>query len=112
MMVELDNGLRFVANYRYNLKDSISKDASLEKDVSALSTISGLTSDSLSSFDSKCGETMIGSLMQSPNAENYVSDSMKNFRAQCFYGIQTMHYDIETTSEVDRGEQVKTSHIE
>lgn len=72
MMVELDNGLRFVANFRYNLKDSISKDPTTEKDVSALAAIAGLTSDSLTSFDSKCSETMIGTLMQSPNADNYV----------------------------------------
>ena len=87
MMVELDNGLRFVTNFRYNLKDSISKDPATEKDVTALATIKSLKSDSVSSFDSKCSETMIGQVMQSPNAEGYVADSMKNFRVQCFYGI-------------------------
>lgn len=63
MMVELDNGLRFVANFRYNLKDSVSKDPANEKDVSALAAIASLKSDSTSSFDSKCSETMIGSVM-------------------------------------------------
>lgn len=37
---------------------------------------------------------------------------MKNFRAQCFYGIQTMAYDVEKTSQVDRGDQVITEHID
>jgi hypothetical protein len=106
MMVELDNGLRFVANFRYNLKSSVSKDPYEEKDVTALSEISKLTSDSLDKFDSVCSETMVGSVLQTSKAENYVQDSMRNFRAQCFYGIQTMHYDVESTSSVDRGNQV------
>jgi hypothetical protein len=63
MMVELDNGLRFVTNFRYNLKDSISKDPTSETDVTALAAIKNLKSDSVSSFDSKCSETMIGSVM-------------------------------------------------
>lgn len=54
MMVELDNGLRFVSNFRYNLKSSISEDPANEKDVSKVDEISRLSSDSLASFDSVC----------------------------------------------------------
>lgn len=50
--------------------------------------------------------------MQTPKADNYVQDSMRNFRAQCFYGIQTMPYKVEQTSDVDRGNQVVTNHID
>jgi hypothetical protein len=34
MLVELSNGIRFITNFRYNLKDNISKDPLKEKDIS------------------------------------------------------------------------------
>jgi hypothetical protein len=34
MLVELSNGMRFITNFRYNLKDKISKNPLLEKDKS------------------------------------------------------------------------------
>jgi hypothetical protein len=34
MLVELSNGMRFITNFRYNLKDNISKDPLQEKDKS------------------------------------------------------------------------------
>ena len=33
------------------------------------------------------------------------SESMKNFKASCFFGQQVKHYDIETTKPIEEGEK-------
>ena len=62
MMVELDNGLRFVTNFRYNLKDEISKNP-LKENVSSFSEISTGSEDD---FNSQCDQTMIGFVQNKP----------------------------------------------
>ena len=36
---------------------------------------------------------------------------MKNHKAQCFYGKQTQHYDIEKSELIDNGDGVKIDKI-
>jgi hypothetical protein len=55
MMVELDNGMRFITNFRYNLKDGLSVN-----DKDQLKQISSGTDEF---FSSDCKSTMIGSVM-------------------------------------------------
>ena len=50
MMVELENGMRFVTNFRYNLKASISPDPSKEKRLAALDAIKSIGPDDTDSF--------------------------------------------------------------
>jgi hypothetical protein len=51
MRVELNNGMRFITNMRYNVMDNISKDP-IKDGVEAFSQIKA---GSYASFDSKCG---------------------------------------------------------
>jgi len=76
MRVELDNGMRFLANFRYNVKVSLSEDPLRD----GAGPFQGLKTGDYDSFDSKCDETMVG-MVQTVHG----SGSMKNHRAQCFY---------------------------
>tara|TARA_B110000305_G_C18881154_1_gene377607 strand:+ start:218 stop:415 length:198 start_codon:yes stop_codon:yes gene_type:complete len=64
LLVELDNGKRFITNFRYNLKESYLKDP-LTGDLSKLNELS---TGSEEAFDSECHSTMVG----------YVQDDYKN----------------------------------
>ena len=56
MRVELENGVRFTANFRYNVKPSISSDPVAEGGNS----FAGMKTSDYDSFDSDCGQTMVG----------------------------------------------------
>ena len=56
MRVELDNGIRFISNFRYNLKPSVSADPVGDGG----NTFSSLKTSDYDSFDSDCGATMVG----------------------------------------------------
>ena len=56
MRVELDNGVRFITNFRYNVKPSISSDPVTDGG----SSFADLKTSSYDSFDSDCGATMVG----------------------------------------------------
>ena len=54
--VELDNGLRFLTNFRYNLKPSISADPLLQ----GAESFADVKAGDYAKFDSRCDETMVG----------------------------------------------------
>lgn len=54
--VELDNGMRFVANFRYNLKENLSQDPLKD----GTSKFENVKTGDYDSFDSKCNESMVG----------------------------------------------------
>jgi len=56
MRVELDNGTRFITNFRYNVKPSISSDPVSDGE----SAFVGMKTSDYDSFDSDCGNTMVG----------------------------------------------------
>jgi hypothetical protein len=56
MRVELDNGTRFITNFRYNVKPSISSDPVADGE----SAFVGMKTSDYDSFDSDCGNTMVG----------------------------------------------------
>ena len=59
MMVHLDNGLRFVANFKYEVKTNITKDP--RHDFKHLSNVVKDTEDQAKfNFDSLCDQTMVG----------------------------------------------------
>ena len=62
MMVELDNGLKFVTNFRYNFKAGDPKTADKSK-------FSEIKAGSYELFDSKCDETMVGHVLINPDAQ-------------------------------------------
>ena len=56
MRVELENGLRFITNFRYNIKPSISEDPLAD----GAKTFEGTQTGDYASFNSVCSETMVG----------------------------------------------------
>jgi len=56
MRVELDNGVRFLSNFRYNVNKSISEDP--VKDGG--NTFTGMKTSDYDSFETDCGKTMVG----------------------------------------------------
>ena len=48
---------------------------------------------------------MVGYVQEDYTNSRGSSESMKNFAATCFYGVQNQHYDIESTKEVEEGEK-------
>ena len=53
-MVELDNGMRFITNFRYNIKPEISKDPAHEERLDKIEYIQSLATDRVEDFESKC----------------------------------------------------------
>ena len=60
MKVELDNGLRFITNFRYNLRQEESQDPIAD----GADKFVNIKAGSYASFDSKCSETMVGFVQQ------------------------------------------------
>lgn len=100
--VELDNGLRFISNFRYNIKQGLSQDPLQD----GASKFDSLKTDDYGSFESKCNESMVG-FVQSIHGQG----SMKSHKAQCFYAKQVKHYDIEKSVLFDNGDGVKIDKI-
>jgi hypothetical protein len=60
--VELGNGIRFVANYKYSVKPEISEDPT--KDGAAM--FSSLKTGDYNKFNSECDKTMVGFVQNIP----------------------------------------------
>ena len=107
--MELDNNQRFITNFRYNLKPTISKDPYLEKSHKNLRFIK--TSDE-AAFNSVCSQTMVGLVQKMPTDKlGETNDGNYKYPAQCFIGKQLEKYDVETTNETDIGPKMKASNI-
>jgi hypothetical protein len=103
MRVELDNGIRFTTNLRYNIKSDISADP--VKD--GAEKFSQIKAGSYESFESKCGQTMVGFVQHMHGV-----GSLEKHTVQCFAGKQTKHFDIEHSTEQIDGEGVKLAVID
>lgn len=64
--IELDNGVRLVANLRYNLKPSISLDPFIEAKSKGVSKFTNIESGDYQKFDSQCDKTMVGFALNVP----------------------------------------------
>ena len=60
MEVELDNGMRFLANFRYNIKNELTKDPFTTASEKGIGRFSQITSGDYEKFDSICDKTMVG----------------------------------------------------
>ena len=58
--MELENGMRFVANFRYDIKTSISKDPVAQTQQSGIASFGQIESGDYEKFDSICDKTMVG----------------------------------------------------
>jgi hypothetical protein len=66
--VELDNGLRFLSNFKYSLKTDISKNPGQE----LVQTFNGLKTGDYAKFDSHCDQTMVGFVQTIPSISKEV----------------------------------------
>jgi hypothetical protein len=93
--VELDNGLRFLANFKYSIK----------KEISVLPVVDGekkfedVKTGDYGKFDSQCDKTMIGFVQTIPTIAKDIY-TMNKHKIVCFYGEQDTHYDMEKTVSV------------
>ena len=94
--VELDNGLRFLANLRYSVKPDISPNPTADN----FSKFFELKTGDYNKFDSQCDKTMIGFVQHIPSINTKESYGMVDHKVQCFYGMQETHYDMEDTVQV------------
>lgn len=100
--VELDNGMRFITNLRYNLKQELSKDPYADAQQRGIGRFSQIQSGDYEKFDSDCSKTMIGFIQNIPSKTG-VSGSLAEHSVQCFYGVQEKHYDFEKTKAFNTG---------
>mmetsp|Transcript_33023 Transcript_33023/g.50598 ORF Transcript_33023/g.50598 Transcript_33023/m.50598 type:complete len:171 (-) Transcript_33023:1257-1769(-) len=100
--IELDNGMRFIVNFRYNLKPSVSKDPFVDASQQGVAGFGQIESGDYDKFNSDCSDTMVGFVQNVP-ATTGQSFSMSNHQVQCFYGKQEKHYDVETTKAFNTG---------
>lgn len=87
--VELDNGQRFIANYRYSVKEYVISDPL----KSGAKAIKNVETDDYDKFYSQCDRTMVG-FIQNKDSRS----TMKEHNVDCFYAIKT---DAETTKLAD-----------
>lgn len=93
--IELENGLRFLANFKYTIKPEISQEPVEDGAVKFKDVKTG----DYGKFDSLCDQTMIGFVHTIPTMqkERY---GMTDHMIECFYGQQETHYDMEKTVSV------------
>ena len=91
--VELDNGLRFISNFKYSVKPQISEDPTKD---GANEFISLKTGD-YNKFDTQCDKTMVGFVQKMASKNKDAPGSYEKHEIQCFWGQQDTHYDMEKT---------------
>ena len=93
--IELQNGLRFLANFKYSVKPEISR----EPTADGPAEFTALQTGDYGKFDSQCDKTMVGFVQNMPTV-THKSFSMTEHEVACFYGEQETHYDMEKTVAV------------
>jgi hypothetical protein len=60
MNVELENGQRFISNFKYTLKDDVSKDPFQEAKKNGISMFELIETSDYDKFKSECNSSMVG----------------------------------------------------
>ena len=100
--IELDNGMRFLANYRYDIKPDITKDPLADALSSGISKFSQIETGDYDKFISECDQTMVGFVQNNPKLSGK-SFTMAEHEVQCFQGQMERHYDIEVSEAHNTG---------
>lgn len=100
--IELDNGMRFLANFKYDIKPEVSKDPFQDAISSGIGKFAAMETGDYEKFNSECGATMVGFVQNIPTKTGK-SFSMQQHQVQCFFGQLEKHYDIEKTEAVNTG---------
>lgn len=64
--VELENGMRFLANFKYDIKPDISKDPFQDAVSSGIGKFAAMETGDYDKFDSECTGTMVGFVQNLP----------------------------------------------
>lgn len=93
--VELENGIRFLSNFKYTVKPEISQDPTKD----GADEFQNLKTGDYNKFDTACDKTMVGFVQTIPtkSTERY---TMNKHHINCFWGDQETHYDMEKTVSV------------
>ena len=80
--VYLDNGTRFVANFKYSVKPEVSTDPTAD----GQSEFANLKEGDYSKFDSQCDKSMVGFVQNVPGVDGHsTNSSMLKHEIKCFY---------------------------
>lgn len=107
--IELENGMRFVANLRYNIKKSITDDPFTEAQQKGTDQWAQIETGDYDKFDSQCDSTMVGFIHNLPEITGQTF-TLQNHQVQCFFGHQEKHYNYEKSKQITNG-KVKWNKI-
>lgn len=79
--VDLETGLRFIANYKYAVKEYVTANALVEGEKPIKKA--GLETDDYDKFYSQCDQTMVGFVQDKKNPT-----SLAEHHIECFYGVK------------------------
>jgi hypothetical protein len=92
--IELGNGLRFLANFKYAVKPDIS----IEPTTDGAEEFVSLKTGDYNKFNSHCDKTMVGFVQDIPSEKaSGEYHSMVEHKVQCFWAEQDTHYELEKT---------------
>ena len=101
--IELDNGQRFLANLRYNLKHAVAKDPlTAAQKAGGVSEFNAIETSDYDKFDSDCGRTMVGFVQNIPSVTGK-SHTLSQHTVNCFHGYQVERYAFEESEAHDNG---------
>lgn len=93
----LDNGTRFVANFKYSVKPEVSTNPTAD----GQSEFANLNEGAYTKFDSQCDKSMVGFVQSVPGmGGKSTNSSMIKHEIKCFYAEQVTHYDLENVVQV------------
>ena len=84
LKIELESGERFLSNFRYNIRNSVSHDPLTD----SMLQFTNLATTGVEDFDSDCTKTMIGFVQQIPGSSKEKRSTMAEHKAVCFYGTR------------------------
>lgn len=83
MIVSLENGLKFIANFRYNVKQSITKDPMNPTEEETKEFNRDFEATKTENYVTDCTQTMPGFVQ-----DTKTHSTIRKHRIQCFYGKQ------------------------
>ena len=109
MNVELDNGQRFISNFKYTLKDDVSADPFGEAKKNGILKFATIETSDYDKFKSECNGSMVGFVQNIPDITGK-QQTMSQHQATCFIAELIKNYKYEETKE-ENTEKMKTNKI-
>ena len=94
-MITLENQLRFLANYKYMIKQNVTRDP-LHSFTKLSSVVKDTEDETKNNFDSICNSTMVGFVQDLASV-----GTMENHKITCFYAeVDPKHPIVEPVSSL------------